>query len=375
MKGFGRFTVLLCAAAIVTVARGGHELPVYPSFYPHEIEIKTIAPDRAADALRDGKIHAYVGHGLSFAGAPPAEVGVVESLGSFVTVRVNPDSALASDEASTCAAVKTVIRALAGQSDFIAHPYPVTPFHGDYLHHADLAAAAEARFSEGDASVRDLRVKASGSLARNHPEWSARDADWDVEIAEVDAARLMATATLAVNGWLAPPWVRTGWFHAERLLADAVGDPAQKQRAETDLARLKAGDFAGLVERINLERDLVRALTVGCQKLVVGYRVKREYVNVEFSAGIENIGYDAIDGLHSPMFIRTVKLKDFPWNGWLVLGIGAGPAAAWNPIGGMTDPFGRLLGFAAGDPALIPSPYEAGWMLNRIADVQSSPGR
>ncbi len=375
MKGFGRFTVLLCAAAIVTVARGGHELPVYPSFYPHEIEIKTIAPDRAADALRDGKIHAYVGHGLSFAGAPPAEVGVVESLGSFVTVRVNPDSALASDEASACAAVKTVIRALAGQSDFIAHPYPVTPFHGDYLHHADLAAAAEARFSEGDASVRDLRVKASGSLARNHPEWSARDADWDVEIAEVDAARLMATATLAVNGWLAPPWVRTGWFHAERLLADAVGDPAQKQRAETDLARLKAGDFAGLVERINLERDLVRALTVGCQKLVVGYRVKREYVNVEFSAGIENIGYDAIDGLHSPMFIRTVKLKDFPWNGWLVLGIGAGPAAAWNPIGGMTDPFGRLLGFAAGDPALIPSPYEAGWMLNRIADVQSSPGR
>ena len=375
MKGFGRFTVLLCAAAIVTVARGGHELPVYPSFYPHEIEIKTIAPDRAADALRDGKIHAYVGHGLSFAGAPPAEVGVVESLGSFVTVRVNPDSALASDEASTCAAVKTVIRALAGQSDFIAHPYPVTPFHGDYLHHADLAVAAEARFSDGDASVRDLRVKASGSLARNHPEWSARDADWDVEIAEVDAARLMATATLAVNGWLAPPWVRTGWFHAERLLADAVGDPAQKQRAETDLARLKAGDFAGLVERINLERDLVRALTVGCQKLVVGYRVKREYVNVEFSAGIENIGYDAIDGLHSPMFIRTVKLKDFPWNGWLVLGIGAGPAAAWNPIGGMTDPFGRLLGFAAGDPALIPSPYEAGWMLNRIADVQSSPGR
>ncbi len=32
------------------------------------------------------------------------------------------------------------------------------------------------------------------------------------------------------------------------------------------------------------------------------------------------------------------------------------------------------MGFAVGDPALIPSPYDAGWMLNRIADVQSSPG-
>jgi hypothetical protein len=40
----------------------------------------------------------------------------------------------------------------------------------------------------------------------------------------------------------------------------------------------------------------------------------------------------------------------------------------------MTDPFGRLMGFAVGDPALIPSPYDAGWMVNRISDVQSSPG-
>jgi hypothetical protein len=41
----------------------------------------------------------------------------------------------------------------------------------------------------------------------------------------------------------------------------------------------------------------------------------------------------------------------------------------------MNDPFGRLLGFAVGDPALLPSPYEAGWMLNRIADLPSSPER
>jgi hypothetical protein len=73
------------------------------------------------------------------------------------------------------------------------------------------------------------------------------------------------------------------------------------------------------------------------------------------------------------MFIRTVKLKDFPWNGWLALGIDGKPAAAWNPIGGMIDPFGRLLGFTVGDPALLPSPYESGWMLNRIADLP--PGR
>jgi hypothetical protein len=373
MKRLAAMMLVLGAAAIVTVARGGHELPIYPSFYPHEIEIKSLASAQAAQPLRDGKIQAYIGQGLSFPGALPAETHAVESLGSFIVVHVNPDSTRAKDDASACAVVGTVMRALAAQDEFVPHPYPVTPFHGDYLHHADLAAAAAARFSEPP--VGDLKIAARGSLAQSHPNWSSRGADWDAEVREVDAAELVASAMFSVNGWLAPPWVRTGWFHAERLLADAASEPARKQRIESDLQHLKAGEFTGLVERINLERDLVTLLTGNCRKIVVGYAVKREYVNVEFSAGIENIGYDSIAGLHSPIFIRTVKLKDFPWNGWLALGIDGKPAAAWNPIGGMVDPFGRLMAFAVGDPALLPSPYEAGWMLNRIADLPSNPGR
>jgi hypothetical protein len=33
------------------------------------------------------------------------------------------------------------------------------------------------------------------------------------------------------------------------------------------------------------------------------------------------------------------------------------------------------MGSAVSDPALLPSPYEAGWMLNRISDLPSNPGR
>src|SRR5262249_48090793 len=179
------------------------------------------------------------------------------------------------------------VRAAASPIHFIRHPYPVPPFHGDYPHHADLAAAAMARFSIGEAPVGDLKIAARGGLVQSHPEWSTRDADWDAEVDEVDAAELVASAIFSVNGWLAPPWVRTGWFHAERLLADATGEPARKQQIQSDLQRLKAGDFTGLVERINLERDLVTLLTSGCRKIVAGYTVKREYVNFEFSAGIE----------------------------------------------------------------------------------------
>jgi hypothetical protein len=139
--------------------------------------------------------------------------------------------------------------------------------------------------------------------------------------------------------------------------------------------RLESGDYPDAVGRVNLERELVAALTSGCRKRIAGYTVKRQYFSAEFTNGIENIGFDSIEGFNSPIFIRTVKLKNFPWNGWLALGIDARPEAAWNPIAGFSDGFGRFLWSAIDDPALFSAPYDAGWMLNRIADVQSNPGR
>ena len=142
------------------------------------------------------------------------------------------------------------------------------------------------------------------------------------------------------------------------------------------VARLQAADYADGVERINLERDAgAIARSRAAARWLRATRSKREFFNAEFSAGIENISFDALEGFSSPMFLRTVKLKDFPWNGWLQLGIAARPDAAWNPVGGFTDPFGRLAWYAIADPAAVPSPYEAAWTLNRISEVEISPRR
>jgi hypothetical protein len=370
------------AAAVVlaaTVARSGHELPVYPSYYPHEIEIAAMAPERAAELLRTGKLHAYVGGPAAFAAAPDDKIGMLESLGAFILVRLNPESPHARDETSACAATTAIARdmaARAGSSGFIAHPYPVTPFHGDYLVHADRAEAARDRILAGDAAALpgDLKVRAVG-LGRRlvRPAWLS-DGAWDAAIEEVGAAGLVAEATVALNGWLGPRWARSGWSHAYRLLGDE-SDAARKQAGEAIVARLQTAAYESSVERLNLERELVAMLASGCRTTVVGYTLKREHFNAEFSAGVENITFDALEGFHSPMFLRTVKLKDFPWNGWLQLGVPEPPTSAWNPIGGFTDPFGRLMWFAVADPAAIPSPYEAGWTLNRISEVEASPKR
>jgi hypothetical protein len=375
-------TAMLTAAGVVvlTVAKGGHEIPVYPSYYPHEIELATIAPERAAGPLSTGRIHAYIGAAPRFSATRPDSIESVESLGSFVMVRVNPSSARARDERSVCAMTESVIRDLAGRSsDFVVHPYPVTPFHGDYLQQFDLAEAAKARIfgsragSSDDAAV-DLKVKASSDLARAliRPAWRTQDSEWEVEIAEVSAAELVARASTAMNGWLGLPWLKEGWFHAYLLLGEQAGNAEAKHRIEAQVRRLESSDGEATIDRINLQRSLVAALAADCRVRVAGYTVKHAYFSTLFTAGIENIGYDSMTGFSSPAFVRTVKLRDFPWNGWLALGIDARPAAAWNPIAGFTDDFGRLMWFAVGDPASIPSPYDTGWIFNRVSDVKAS---
>jgi hypothetical protein len=372
-------TLTAAALLLAPMARSGHEQPIYPSYYPHEIEIATIDPQRAGDMLVKGKLHAYVGGAPGFVGAPPKDIASAPSLGSLLVVRLNAGSALAKDEPSACAAVGAIVRELATKGgDVVAHPYPVTPWHGDYLHHADLAEAAQARFgaaAPGAPTVPGLKVRAEGAVVPSlvRPEWRTEDDGWNVAIAAVDAGELVASVTVHINGWMGPRWVRSGWFHAYRLLADTISDPGVRQRVDDDVARLQSGNIADSAERVNLERDLLRRLTDGCRGAVIGYTVKREYYNASFSDGIENLAPDALEGLNSPIFLRTVKLKDFPWNGWLKLGIPASPQAAWNPVGGFTDGFGRLMWSAIGDPIAIPSPYDDSWVLNRISEVEAAP--
>ena len=40
--------ILLVACAAATPAEGGHEAPIYPSFYPAEIKVETVDPATAA---------------------------------------------------------------------------------------------------------------------------------------------------------------------------------------------------------------------------------------------------------------------------------------------------------------------------------------
>ena len=78
---------------------------MYPSYYPHEIAIETIPPERAAPLLLENKIQAYLGPQPRFSDDVPVSIRAVESLCSFVIVLRNPAAPAPTDAASACAAV------------------------------------------------------------------------------------------------------------------------------------------------------------------------------------------------------------------------------------------------------------------------------
>ena len=251
--------------------------------------------------------------------------------------------------------------------DFVFLPYPVTPYHADYLHHLDRIEAAKAAVGGGPSLATAVKLGAKGKLAEKVVAARlgavATGADAILEVVTVDD--LLAAAGVQLLSWSGPPWVKEGWFQAHRLLASGL-DAASRLAADGYYDRLMRGEIRGLAERTDLERRLVAALTNGCGRLVVGYALKEEFFNEAYPAGVENVAYNSMSGLNSPIFIRTVKLKDYPWNGKLHLGVRDRSHAAWNPVGGFTDVMGRLIWSAVGDPAMIAFPDNASWMPNRV---------
>jgi hypothetical protein len=368
---------VLCVAVVLAqqAARAGHESPFYPSFYPQEIRIETLEPAAAAAGWPKARVHAYVG-GELFAGGPvPSDAVPVESLRSYLVLSFDaPDGRYAgvnADAQMRCAAANRTLRALARDAGYVFHPYPVTPYHPDYLEQFDLARRAQERYTLEPPVAGDLgmMIRAKGLLAEKLVPASARagsDAS-DATLEEIDVAELAVRTVGGTGGSVDAPWVKQGWYQASRLYA---GDAATKAIHD----RLVSGRYRDPTERINLERALVSTLIASCKRVIVGYTLKREYLNADYSNGVENAVFDSQAGLLSPLFPRTVKLKDFPWNGWLRVGTATAPTAAWNPVGGFDDDFGQLLWRAVGDPALFPEPYAGSWIANRasiVADAAS----
>jgi hypothetical protein len=362
----GAIAAVLSAAAS---ARAGHEVPYYPSFYPQEIRVEPLDPDAAGREFANPRdpLHAYIGAAPHFAGTPPADLKSVVSLRSFIVATVNPASERLTSRSARCEAAATAGAMLVKHPDVVAHAYPVTPYHADYIDHVDRVPAPG-----GGAAARApaLRVRAGEAATpllanpgRPASSGSTASAPWDVSIDEIPVADVVRGA--ALPAWPTASPVKEGWFQAYHLLRPVLAAPDDGRRADDAFRLLTEDEAPTAAERATRERALITALTQSCDRTVIGYRLRRETYADDFSNGVENISFDSQSGLNSAVAMRTIKLKDLPWNGWLRLGIAERPTAAWNPVAGFTDAPGRLVWSAVGDDAFLPIPYNSQWANNR----------
>jgi hypothetical protein len=77
------------------------------------------------------------------------------------------------------------------------------------------------------------------------------------------------------------------------------------------LSPAAAGDYRNDVERINLERTLVGMLGDGCERVVVGYTLRREDFNADYSNGVEDVGFDSQAGLLSAISRAASRSRTF----------------------------------------------------------------
>ncbi|MEH2506541.1 hypothetical protein V1290_005352 [Bradyrhizobium sp. AZCC 1578] len=357
--------MLLCAT--VSAAQAGHEVPYYPSFYPQEIRIEPLDPGAAAREFSNAKdpLHAYLGTIPQFSGEMPSHLKSVVSLRSFITVKVNPERAQGRE--ARCRAIENAANALVSHPDVVPHRYPITPYHADYIGHVDRGADTKPTVGSAADPSASLAVRAqnAGSEDMVLHRLALDPTDWDIRFDEVAVNEVLRAANVGFNAWPAPPWVKEGWFQAYHLLQPAVSGAAERKHADELYGRLVEADYRDPAERLNIARDLITELTRGCDRAVVGYRLRREFYSDDFSNGIENIAVDSQFGFNSAIVLRTLKLKDLPWNGWLRLGIEIRATAAWNPVAGFTDAPGRLVWAIVGDDAFLAVPYNSLWAPNR----------
>jgi len=361
VKGFA--ASLLIALLLVAVAvHAGHELTFYPSYYPHEIDVRFVStPATAAAMLRKNALHAWVGGDPFAPAAAPATARWMESLRGFVVLTFPRATGAFADADSRCAAAAQVAQALGSGAPFVVHPYVITPYHDDYVFHVDLVQKVRER-----AAGKLPRVRASGALAaavaKSHVPTAGRDADAVLE--EVELSALLSGPSPSTV-----PWAKKGWFQAWLLQSSQ----ASRAAAADAFRRRVDGDWRTPAERVSLERRIVAQSAAGCERVMLGYTLRREPINDDYAEGVENVAADSQAGLASPIFIRTAKLKDFPWNGWLRVGVPGRPRAAWNPIGGFTDTAGRLVWSAVGDDPLLFDPDSARIIPNRARPVFTGP--
>ncbi len=128
--------------------------------------------------------------------------------------------------------------------------------------------------------------------------------------------------------------------------------------------KLMNGDYSSAAERIGLIRTAVESSLADSSTTFLVAELDLFYYN-STRQGVENVAYDRFAGPDTYWFYRTVKLRDFMWNGWLRIGVPSLHSSPYDPFGGF-EGYDRAIWMAVSDPPGWPHPRLGGWYPMRV---------
>jgi len=414
--------ILIFLMLIPNVALAGHENPLQFSFYPHEVRFFKVKPDtdivkmitETTDTPTVKGMHIYLG-GINHEDAQKLKnkgpIKLLNAIDRIYTIYVNTKQ----DETNPFSLEdfrKAFLRNIVDRFELASNIpsseplfIPITEYHSEYRYLVDLDKMFREEWRYDERLVNSVLgdyLRISGAKIVNGKIKSRNGDDITIRIALPsgdETARRIAnyvveklekmgfnTTLLSYSGGQDEYHIAIRRYEYQDLTLNSLknvnGIYIGLERYKgiylasyiygsvvREYSRLFYGDALDEITYAKLLREFILKGVEDSAEQPVIMTYEYYLYNDDYDQGIENMARSPLTGPFSDVFYRTVKLKLFPWNGWLLVGLDEDRETAYNPVLGFNDKWGRNLWMMLSDPAVLLQPYNNSIEPNRVVWV------
>ncbi|WP_448605502.1 hypothetical protein [Thermoflexus hugenholtzii] len=372
------FTLVL-SQFYVNIGLAGHENVQYQSYYPHEIRFLQV--DNLDVAVRlfkntttSGRVeglHLYLGK----IGKTEAKANYSIKYLNFITNiyllrfsefnRHLQNSKIRSVIAYGCINRNELAKEMLTSPLFI----PLLPYHRETSYVKDIEERLKTiectdifqelkilkvGFTAGQEDLADKIVEQikSNTGFKLNAEKVSNPNDWDILVTRIDMPSYVLSKLSYINGVYYGTDTFEGTTFIKDLFLNGKEKPEQRIISEEDLF---------LYTRSIVSEWYERGFTYPLM-----YDIEYYIYNDDYDEGLHNMAWSPLVGLTEPSaFFRTVKIKLFPWNGWLLVGSPTVDKCKFNPFPVPGDQTCYGLWSVLSDPAFVLNPYNLTFEPNR----------
>jgi len=381
MKTFAILVVTLAITQFfVNIGLAGHENVQYQSYYPHEIRFLQVdnldlAIKLFKNTTTSGRVeglHLYLGKTDKAETKANYTLKYLDFITNIYLLRFSEfnqhlrNSTIRSIIAYGCIKRNELAKEMLTSPLFI----PLLPYHRETSYVKDFEdrlktiectdllkelKILKVGFTAGQADLADKiieQIKSNTGFKLNVVKVSSSN-DWDILVTRIDMSSYFLSKLSYINGVYYGIDVFEGATFIRDLFLNGKEKPEQRIMSEEDL--------------FLYTRSIVLEWYENGFTYPLMYDTEYYIYNDDYDEGLHNMAWSPLVGLTEPSaFFRTVKIKLFPWNGWLLVGSPTVDKCKFNPFLVPSDQTCYGLWSVLSDPAFVLNPYNLTFEPNRV---------